>query len=127
MSLLNFLKKKELAEIASLKQDLSKASSQIAELQELNNKLAPLQKYSTIQDLESETIRLKAGNDELIRYRDIILGNYDKALVERRQELDILDDEILLQTFGIYTPLYDFQKLDDYKENLMKFETKKKT
>ncbi len=126
MSLLNFLKKKELSEISSLKQDLSKAFSKIAELQELNEKLTPLQKYSTIQNLEAEELRLKTGNDELIRYRNIILGDYDKALIEKRQELDILDDEILLQTFGIYTPLYDFQKLDDYKEKLDEIRNKEK-
>ena len=70
----DFLKRKELAEIATLKQSLSEASSKIAKLQELNDELEPLRKYSTIRDAEIEGARLKLENEELIRYRNIILG-----------------------------------------------------
>lgn len=127
MAMFDFLKRKELAEIATLKQSLSEASSKIAKLQELNDELEPLRKYSTIRDVEIEGTRLKLENEELLRYRNIILDDYDKSLQDKQHALDILDDEVLLQTFGIYTPLYDFQKLDEYKEKLDEIRDKQKT
>lgn len=127
MAMFDFLKRKELAEIATLKQSLSEASSKIAKLQKLNDELEPLRKYSTIRDVEIEGTRLKLENEELLRYRNIILDDYDKSLQDKQHALDILDDEVLLQTFGIYTPLYDFQKLDEYKEKLDVIRDKQKT
>ena len=127
MAIFDFLKRKELAEIATLKQSLSDAYSQIAKLQELNDELEPLKKYSTIRDAEIEETRLKNENEALLRYRNILLDSYDKTISEKQHALDILDDEVLLQTFGIYTPLYDFQKLDEYKEKLDEIRNKEKT
>lgn len=127
MAIFDFLKRKELSEIATLKQSLAEASSKIASLQELNGELEPLRKYSTIRDVELEGARLKLENEELIRYRNIILDDYNKSLRDIQHALDILDDEVLLQTFGIYTPLYDFQKLDEYKEKLDEIRDKQKT
>ena len=127
MAIFDFLKRKELSEIATLKQSLVEASSKIASLQELNGELEPLRKYSTIRDVELEGARLKLENEELIRYRNIILDDYNKSLRDIQHALDILDDEVLLQTFGIYTPLYDFQKLDEYKEKLDEIRDKQKT
>jgi CRISPR/Cas system-associated endonuclease Cas3-HD len=109
MAIFDFLKRKELAEIATLKQSLAEASSKIARLQELNGELEPLRKYSSIRDVEIEGIRLKLENEELIRYRNIILDDYDKSLRDKQHALDILDDEVLLQ-HSAFTLLYTISK-----------------
>lgn len=45
---------------------------------------------------------------------------------ERSKEIIILDDEILYQSFGLYTPLYDFATSEEYKERLAEIRKKQK-
>lgn len=45
---------------------------------------------------------------------------------ELKDEIIELDDEVLFQSFGVYTPLYDFANLDDYKSRLQNIRSKQK-
>lgn len=45
---------------------------------------------------------------------------------ELKDEIIELDDEVLFQSFGVYTPLYDFANLDDYKSRLQNIRKKQK-
>lgn len=45
---------------------------------------------------------------------------------ELKDEIIELDDEVLFQSFGVYTPLYDFANLDDYKSRLQNIRGKQK-
>ena len=132
----DFLKRKEFAEITRLNNELLAEKNRVKELQntqqENSNKiesliieLGSLKPYAEIRDIEREKKRVQ---EELSKEKDYYNGqieNYNKIVSDKkkeitslRQEIDILNDEILLQTYGIYTPLYDFQKLEDYKERL---------
>ncbi len=132
----DFLKRKEFAEITRLNNELLAEKNRVKELQNtqqensnkiesLNIELESLKPYAEIRDIEREKKRVQ---EELSKEKDYYNGqieNYNKIVSNKkqeitslRQEIDILNDEILLQTYGIYTPLYDFQKLEDYKEKL---------
>lgn len=132
----DFLKRKEFAEITRLNNELLAEKNRVKELQNtqqensnkiesLNIELESLKPYAEIRDIEREKKRVQ---EELSKEKDYYNGqieNYNKIVSDRKHEItslghkiDILNDEILLQTYGIYTPLYDFQKLEDYKEKL---------
>lgn len=141
----DFLKRKEFAEITRLNNELIAEKKRVKELQNtlqensnkiesLNLELDSLQPYAEIRDIEREK---KHVQEELSREKDyynVQIENYDKIVSDRKQEItslkqeiDILNDEILLQSYGIYTPLYDFQKLEDYKERLDGIRNQEKT
>lgn len=73
---------------------------------------------------------------ELQEKRDILNGDIEKLKVEltdlenkknaRKQELIILDEEILMQDFGLYQPKYDFATSDQYKEKLTQIRNRQK-
>ncbi len=78
-----------------------------------------------ISDLEEQKAGASRELDQLRetyhQKRDAVdeqLGLLQKQADEKRQELVILDDEILLQSFGIYKPLYDWQNSETYKVRL---------
>lgn len=122
MAFLDFLKRRELEEIANLKTSLNEQMEKINKLQCECELLKP---YSIIMDIENEKQklqeecnRIQLETDETINQKQNLLEQCNKDIAEKKKEIDILSDEILLQTYGIYTPLYDFQKLEDYKDRL---------
>ena len=48
------------------------------------------------------------------------LDGINKELDEKKKQLVCMDEEILVQEFGLYTPQYDFASALDYKEALAK-------
>lgn len=130
MALFDFLKRRELEEIANLKTSINMQKEEINKLQSECELLKP---YSVIMDIENERQKLKEEcnriqleTDEKINQKQNILEQCNKDIDEKKKEIDILNDEILLQTYGIYTPLYDFQKLEDYKERLAEIRDQEK-
>lgn len=77
-----------------------------AEIQNLN---------ASINDLTAEQQKLNAQNTQLL-----------KEIQIKKEEIIVLDDEILYQSFGLYTPLYDFAKSEDYKDKLTIIRTNQK-
>ena len=41
-----------------------------------------------------------------------------KQIADKKKELICMEDEVLVQEFGLYTPQYDFASALDYKEEL---------
>lgn len=109
MPIFDFLKKKELDEIQELK--------------------SQLQKYQPIMDLEAEIQNQRKRLDELIsakntEIKDIesqfssLNSNYQGALEtykNLRKEVSLFESKLDLIEFGIYEPVYDFEKSDDYR------------
>ena len=132
----DFLKRKEIAEIARLNNELLSEKKRADELQSiqqenqskidsLNLELETLKPYMEIRDIEREKKCINEKFSKEQEYFSDQIKNCQKIITEKKQEInllkeeiDTLNDEILLQTYGIYTPLYDFQKLEDYKERL---------
>lgn len=54
------------------------------------------------------------------------LDDINSMISERRKELVEVEDNILYQSFGLYTPRYDLAKADDYKVRLVEIREKQK-
>jgi hypothetical protein len=110
MALSDFLKKKELNEIKELK--------------------SQLEKYKLITDIEKETKQRQEELDGMISYKEKNIAqkasefeklnsSYKNSLevyVKLKKEVSLFENKLDLIEFGIYEPVYDFEKSDDYRE-----------
>lgn len=109
MGLFDFLKKKELEEIKNLQ--------------------SKLERYKVISDIEEERERQKKELDSMISSKNDTIkkveeeflslnSNYQTALdtyKNLRKEVSVFESKLDLIEFGIYEPVYDFEKSDDYR------------
>ena len=109
MGIFDFLKKKEFEEIKQLK--------------------SQLERYKLISDIEAEAERQKKVLEQTISSKnndikniqtefDTLNSNYQVALetyAKLRKEVSIFESKLDLIEFGIYEPVYDFEKSDDYR------------
>lgn len=111
MGFFDFLKRKELAEIESLRAELSAKDAHIANLS----------RYEGIVSIDAT---IKAKQEECTQCNQFLeLCRKElcdiKAIINDKRELIIqLDNDILLQEYGIYTPIYDFANSEQYAERL---------
>lgn len=63
---------------------------------------------------------LKQKPERLVAQRQESLDKIEKQISETRKQLICLEEEVLVQEFGLYTPQYDFASALDYKEELAK-------
>lgn len=110
MGLFDFLKKREFEEIKQLKEQIDK--------------------YKPITDIEAEVQTQKGILDQLISSKNTeiknletefntLRSNYQNALdtyKNLRKEVSVFESKLDLIEFGIYEPVYDFEKSDDYRE-----------
>lgn len=110
MGLFDFLKRKEFEEINQLK--------------------SKLEKYKPITDIEAEIESQKMSLDQIISSKNTHINkietefntlnsNYQSALEiykNLRKEVSVFENKLDLIEFGIYEPVYDFEKSDDYRE-----------
>jgi hypothetical protein len=110
MGLFDFLKKKEFEEIKQLK--------------------SQLERYNPITDIETEVESQKNILDQIISSKNTDIknietefnnlnSNYQSALEKYknlRKEVSVFESKLDLIEFGIYEPVYDFEKSDDYRE-----------
>jgi len=114
MSLFDFLKKKEFEEIKQLKQRLERYKPIVdieAEVEEQKKDLAELiaQKQLEIKSLEDNF-------DKLSSDYQTALETYTKL----RKEISLFENKLDLIEFGVYEPIYDFEKSEDYREEQKK-------
>ena len=74
---------------------------------------------------EHEDILQKLDKDVAKRERTI--SDLDKTISDKKSKIIWMDDEILVQEFGLYKPQYDFANSLDYKERLAKVRDQQKT
>jgi len=110
MGLFDFLKKKEFEQINQLQ--------------------GQLEKYKSITDIEAEAARQRKVLDDLIYAKNAEVNNieinfsklnsdYQIALetyTKLRKEVSVFESKLDLIEFGIYEPVYDFEKSDEYRE-----------
>lgn len=102
-------------------EDLAK---QVAEMQAL---LTPEMKDAIL--LQQKINRLKEEQEleqATIRTLQDTISNLNSTIESKKEEIVWLDDEILVQEFGLYKPQYDFASSLDYKEKLQKIRAKQK-
>jgi hypothetical protein len=109
MSLFDFLKKKEFQEIRQLK--------------------SQLERYKPITDIEAEVENQKKNLEQLIAQKQTeiktvednfskLSSDYQAALetyTKLRKEVSLFENKLDLIEFGVYEPIYDFEKSDDYR------------
>ncbi|MBI1268045.1 MAG: DUF4041 domain-containing protein [Cryomorphaceae bacterium] len=110
MGLFDFLKKKEFSEIKRLQEQL--------------------ERYKLISDIEEEANRQKkeldgviiSKNQEIKKLESVystLNENYLTALEtykNLRKEVSLFESKLDIIEYGIYEPVYDFEKSDDYRE-----------
>ena len=110
MGLFDFLKKKEFEQINQLQ--------------------GQLEKYISIINIESEVARQKKVLDDLVDAKNAEVNNieinysklnsdYQIALetyTKLRKEVSVFESKLDLIEFGIYEPVYDFEKSDEYRD-----------
>jgi hypothetical protein len=110
MGLFDFLKKKEFEEIAKLRIELNryKPIKDIeAEISKKTNEINAL-----IASKEEELIDLKNDFSQLKSNYANALDTYTKI----RKEISLYENKIDLIEFGVYEPIYQFDKSDDYRQ-----------
>lgn len=144
MGVFDFLKHKELTEIALLKKDLEiakeKCESLKSDLDASNAMCKELSKYKEISDVESEKERIMSEIQKQRKYFEEEKLNIEKDIVRlkeestklseeievKRKNIVELDETILLQEFGMYSPIYDFANSELYKDRLDAIRTEQK-
>ena len=112
MGLFDFLKRKELTQIQNLNNDLAKCNSS---KKDLENRL---EKYSAITNVEnevsnlSEKIRIQKHEFEELNNK---YQNAKEIYKNLKHEVSIFETNLELAEFGVYEPVYDFEKSDDYR------------
>lgn len=138
MGLFDFLKKKEFEEINKLKQELELCSSDYKNDTERLN--IQLQRYSSLINIENEVANKKIELENIISDKSDEINtqqvefhklteNYQTSLEtykKLRSEVSLFENRLDLIEFGIYTPVYDFEKSDDYREAQNKIISKQK-
>jgi hypothetical protein len=127
MGLFDFLKKKEFEEINRLKAELdSNKSNSILEINQLKTQL---DRFKSISDIEAEVVNQKKSLEQLISAKNseikdieenfnILDSNYKTALEtygKLRKEVSVFESKLDLIEFGIYEPVYNFEKSDEYR------------
>lgn len=130
MALFDFLKKNEFEKIEVLTSEVDNLSKQVK----------ALSKFKDIADIESEKNRIlqtiKTNQEEALERKnrmekDILelrntMTDLFAQIKEKRSEIIELDNEILLQEFGFYKPIYDFANSELYKDRLGQIKDKQK-
>lgn len=119
MGFFDFLKKKEFAEIETLKKDLDAANERCKELSKFEG-IADLDKekehiITAIKEEKDKFEQEKKQNEDTIKSLEEQIISLTKECEEKKSQIIELDDTILLQDFGMYSPVYDFANLEMYK------------
>ncbi len=83
-----------------------------------------------IHDLQVQAVNEQATLDGLkkaVFKREADIATLDKKIEDKKQHLVVLDDEILVQEFGLYRPQFEFANSLDYKEALASVRARQKT
>lgn len=110
MALFDFLKRKELEEIKNLKQELEKYKPIIDIEKEVLN-----QKNHLTQIIDSKTIDLKKMESDFEQLKEKYQNSLE-TYTSLRKEVSVFENKLDIIEYGIYEPIYDFEKSDDYRE-----------
>lgn len=114
----------DIFKVKQFKNEISKLTKENEEMQKV---LTP--EMQQVVDLNIEIIRLKKDIDnieESILKKKNELASYDRSIEEKKKEIIILDQEALMQSFGLYTPLYNLMSSAEYKAKIDSIREKQK-
>lgn len=128
MGLFDFLKKKEFDEITRLNNELEQLKTICKN--ETDRLKKELERYSALTSVEQEVenkrreldLTIKSKTEEIQNQESEFAklnSNYQASLdtyKKLRTEVSVFENKLDLIEFGIYTPVYDFEKSDDYRD-----------
>lgn len=144
MAFFDFLKQKEFAEITCLKKDLEISANRERELnqkiEDLKKECESLSKFKEIADLDNKKDEIlsiikqeqeqaketKNSHEIEITQLKSEIDKLSEEIQSKKGEIVELDETILLQEFGIYSPIYDFANSEMYKDRLDAIRTEQK-
>jgi len=120
MSLFDFLKKKELLEISELRRKLEKYQPIIDIENEITNAKNEFEQFMSKKQSDwDNTVKLKTNEIESLDLKiNSLSAEYKQALelyTKLRKEISLYESKLDVIEFGIYEPVYDFEKSDDYR------------
>ena len=114
--------KKAIAQVQDLSKRYADAQSLLTPEMQDAHKLQLL--VDSLHEEESSAHKnldeMKAEAEKAFAKKQTDLNSIEKQIAEKKKQLICMDDEILVQEFGLYTPQYDFASALDYKEELTK-------
>lgn len=114
--------KKAIAQVQDLSKRYADAQSLLTPEMQDAHKLQLL--VDSLHEEESSAHKnldeMKAEAEKAVAKKQTDLNSIEKQIAEKKKQLICMDDEILVQEFGLYTPQYDFASALDYKEELTK-------
>ncbi len=123
MAFLDFLKKKELTRIHDLELKLGESRNSITELRNelddslLNHEIIK-ERFSSVIDLDDEAERIKLEISDKTNELKELNDKYINALStykSLKKDVEFYESKADLADYGIYEPIYDFEKSDDYR------------
>ena len=115
-------KKGMLTQVQKLSQDYTSAKTLLTPEMQDAHKLQLL--VNSLHDEEATAnqnlANAKAEAEKIVLKKQQDLINIENQIAEKKKQIVSMDDEILVQEFGLYTPQYDFASALDYKEELAK-------
>lgn len=107
--------------------DILNASKIREENDRLKQILTPeMQNIINMQNVTAELNRTITELQLEVQNKQNELQKAQKDISEKRSQLIVMDDEILVQEFGLYKPTFDFATSLDYKEELAKIRSTQK-
>ena len=121
--------------------DIFKGKQYKSELETLQQKYEDLQSLLTPEMQNAFALQNKIRDlDSIIQQRNQTISDCDNTIIsknaqledierhisDRKTELVSVDEEILVQEFGLYKPHYDFANALEYKEKLSEIRAKQK-
>ena len=97
------------------------------EVEELRNLLTPEQKE--VRDISDYLLELQEKKDKLVNQVEKLNEEISDLINQKnikKKELITLDEEVLMQDFGLYQPKYDFATSEQYKAKLDDLRNKQK-
>lgn len=144
MGFFDFLKRKELIEIELLKKEIELAKEKeeklSSEIDILQSRCSELSQYEKIADIEREKektlsfIQEQNIKNEIDKQQHINeinslktqIASLSEDVKQKEAKIVELDETILLQEFGMYSPIYDFANSEMYKDRLDAIRTEQK-
>ena len=121
MSLFGLKEKKQIEQLTATIEDHA------ATIEKLKARLTPeQQKIDVLLEEIRELEQKKAARQTSITYQDGKLKYLRDSIETKSTELILVEEEILLQSFGLYTPKYEFSNAEAYKAELEKIRTRQK-
>lgn len=100
--------------------DIFRGKQYKAELEALQSQITPeMQDVIALRESIDSLQKEIAEKQENIQILTSTLSNLDSAVKIKKKQIVWLDDEVMVQEFGLYEPKYDFANALGYKESLL--------